>query len=186
MPLSDEYPEVSLYYTLAVERDMKRQKAVFCSDFLERKKGELDEKKFNEQRAKLEKRAAECWDLAQEGKRRYRELEEKSGKKLIDWEELEKPLRQWLENKILGTEDENQATVERTIPSYRKDFDRKQNSIKTRQRRIKDPDADFRKRVLNPETREAAIRKYVQNHIHSKHYTVLAFNIVFEELEKRR
>jgi hypothetical protein len=123
--------------------------------------------------------------LAQEGKRQFRKIEELSGKKLMEWKELEKPLRQWLENDAVGN-DWGQDAVERTILSYRKDFERKQNHIRARQKRIKDPDADFRRRVLNPKTRAAAITKYIQNHRYSKHYMVMAFNILFEELEKQK
>jgi len=179
------YVIASTEHDAAIKKEINRRRGFFITYFLERKSEELGRKKFDEQRAKLIKYAGERFDLAQEGKRQYHELEELSNKKLMQWEELEKLLRQWLENDAVGN-DWGQDAVEKTILGYRRDFKRNQNNIRARLMRIKDPNADFRKRVLNPETREAAIRKYVQNHIHSKHYTVMALNILFEELEKLR
>lgn len=185
MAENSPYVMVSTNYGANIAATMKLQKGNFVNAFLEIKKAELGAEKFDKQKAKLEKYAGECWERAQEGKRRFRELEELSGRRIMEWKDLEKPLRQWLENDMVGNR-WGQDAVELTIKSYHRDFERNQNHVKGRLRRIRDPDADFRKRVLNPETREAAIKKYTHDHVNWRYYTTMAFNILFEELEKRR
>lgn len=180
-----EYTAVSLEYDRAIERAMQERKTAFCRGYLALKESELGTKKMNREREKLWNHAAKCWDLAQAGRRRFYELEEESGRRIMEWKDLEKPLRQWLENEAVG-EGWTEDMVERTVEARHRDFLHEQKRVKGRMNRIRDPNADFRKRVLNPETREAAIRKYVRNHVNWKHYIAEALNILFEELEKRR
>jgi hypothetical protein len=179
------YVQVPANYPRMVERFLQEQKSYAVSEYLERKKAELGTEKFEKQRPKLEAEAHQHWKLAQDGKEQFRKLQEQSERKLMEWKLLEKSLRQWLENEAEYS-DWGQDAVERTIPSYRNYFERNQNHIRSRQNQIRDPDADFRQRVLNPETRREAIKKYVQNHRDWRHYTVEALNILFEQLEKRR
>jgi uncharacterized protein YdiU (UPF0061 family) len=180
-----EYRMVTPEYDAAIDRAMHYQKQAFCKGYIEKMQEKLGVAKVEEQKEELWKHAAKCFDLAQEGKRHFYELQERSEREFMDWKKLEKPLRQWLENEAVGS-DWGQDAVERTIPSYRRNFERNQRRIKASQNRIRDTDADFRKRVLNPETREAAITKYVRNHVHYRHYIAEALNILFEQLEQRR
>jgi hypothetical protein len=162
-PMDENLPYILVSTHYDTKKAMRGQREAFCLGYINLKRVELGTEKMNREKQKLWDYAGKCWDLAQEGKRRFHELEEESGRRIMQWKELEKPLRQWLENDAEGNE-WGQDAVERTVEARHRGFVRKQNRIRTRQKRIRDPDADFRKRVLNPETREAAITKYVQNH----------------------
>lgn len=178
------YIQVSTNYDKMVETDLQRRKGHFIDAFLEHKKGELGREKFEKEQAKFKEHAAKCWELAQQGKEQFRKLQERSEREIMNWEELEKPLRQWLENEAEGN-DWGQDAVERTIPSYKRAFERNQRHIRAVKNRITDTRSDFRKRVLNPATREAAITKYVRNHVNWRIFMADALDILFEELEQR-
>jgi hypothetical protein len=181
--MSDELVVASVNYD--TEKQIIHDRGVFVTDFMNRRRMELGSDKFDRQRGKLEKEALKCWELMRDGKLRFYELEEESGRKIVEWKPIEKALRQWLENRMKAN-DETKEMVERTVEARQRDFIRAQNKIRTRLKSIKDPNADFRERVLNPETRQEAIKKYVLNHRDWRHYTSMALNILFEELERRK
>jgi hypothetical protein len=180
--MSDEFAVASVNYD--TQKEINYRKGVFVTGFMNRRRMELGSDKFDRQLGKLEKEALKCWELMREGERRFYELEEESGRRIVEWKPIEKALRQWLENRMKAN-DETQDMVDRTVEARQRDFIRAQNQVRTRLKSIKDPDADFRKRVLKPEIRQEAIKKYVMNHRDWRHYTAMALNILFEELERR-
>lgn len=176
---------VSLDSNAKMEREIARRKGIFCTIYLERKESELGVKKFENERAKLFKQAAKCWDLAQEGKRCYSELEEESYRRIMEWRELEKPLRQWLENEAVS-EGWTEDMIQKTVEARHRDFERNQNNVQARLRPIIDPDVDFKERMLNPETRKEAITKYLVDNVNKAHFQAEAFVLIFAELDKRK
>ncbi len=176
---------VTTKYDRMIAEELERRRGFFVTNVLNRERAELGNKKFEEKRTQLAEEATRHWDLAQEGKRHFRELEEASHREIMNWKELEKPLRQWLENQAVG-EGWSKEMVERTIISRRKDFERAQKKVEARLRPKVDPNIDFRQRVLNSATREEALKHYLLNHVNRSHFIMEAIKLLFELSQKRR
>ena len=176
-----ELPDVmvSTDYNKKVEAEVRRQRGFFINDFLEKQKTKLSIEEFMKQQAKLSEEAGKHFDLAHEGKMEFYRLEEQSAIELMNWKDLEKALRQWLENEGHASE-----LVEKSIENHKAEFETRQANIKQRTAAAKyDRDADFRLKVLNPKTREQAFRDFLPD---EKHFSIETFKLLFELLEKRR
>lgn len=172
---------VTAYRDRAVEAEIERQRGFFLTEKLDEKRMELGDQEFEKQRAKLTREAEQQWEQLQKAKAALRELEERMNREIMDFAPLEKAYRAKFEAEGCSKE-----MIEKTLQHRRSDFERAQGIVKERFRPQIDPDQDFRQRVLNPATRREAVERYLINHIHKTHFLTEAFNLIFEELDKRR
>lgn len=164
-----------------VEAEIQRRRGCFIDEKLEAKRGELGNKEFEKQRGKLEKEAESLWETMRKANAEFERFIEQAEREVMKWAPLEKVLRIKLE-----AEGYDKNVVENAVKARRSDFERLQRIVQERLRPKLDPDQDFRQRVLNSETRKEAIRHYLVDHIHKRHFLIEAFNLVFEELDKRK
>jgi len=76
--------------------------------------------------------------------------------------------------------------LQKALERYKNDWKRKQANLKTMKIIAEfDPEADFRKKIMNPKTREEAINRYLA-YESGKHFLIQALKILFEQLDKRR
>jgi len=172
---------VSTQRDAKIEADIQRRRGHFITERLDQKRRELGVREFKKQREKLAKEFEQAWNQAQKAKVALRELEERSHVKLVEWPSLEKLYRLKLE-----AEGWPKSVIEKTVVARQKDFERAQRKVQARLRPKVDPDQDFKERLLNPASRREAIKKYLIDHINKTHFLTEAFNIVFEELDKRK
>lgn len=176
------YVMVSTDYNKKVEAEVRRQRGFFINDFLEKQKTKLGNEEFMKQQAKLSEEAGKHFDLAHEGKMEFFRLEEQSGIELMNWKDLEKALRQWLENEGHASE-----LIEKSVENHKAQFEIRQAQIKHRIAAAKyDPDADFRKRVLDTKTREQALKEFLFGRAGSEHFQIEVLMLLFELLEKKK
>jgi len=168
-------------YKKTIDDEILRHREAFIAEGFNQKRAELGYKKFEKQKETLRKEFEQTWNTMQEAKAKIRELEDCMNRKIIKWTPLEKVYRIFFEAK-----GEPKTVIERTLISRRRSFERAQRIVQQRLRPRVDPDQDFRQRILNPETRREAIKKYLCDHVNKAHFQAEAFNLLFEELEKRK
>ena len=171
---------VSAQRDARVEAFKGEQRGHFVTDILNRKQAELGNKEFDNQRNKLEIEARNLWEQVQKTKAAIRELTEQSLIRIMDFAPLEKAYRIKLTAEGCSVE-----MIEKTLLARRADFDFAQRRVQERLRPPFDPDADFKKRVLNPATREEALKHYLLNHVNRGHFTVEVIKLLFELNERR-
>ena len=164
----------------SIERFEIKKKGFFVNDFLAKKKDALGHQKFDQQRPKLEIEARNLWEQVQKTKATILELTEQSLIRIMDFAPLEKAYRIKLTAEGCSVE-----MIEKTLLARRADFDFAQRRVQERLRPPFDPDADFKKRVLNPATREEALKHYLLNHVNRGHFTVEVIKLLFELNERR-
>lgn len=165
----------------AAKAEMQRIRGIFITERLDQKRNELGVKEFKKQREKLTKEFERQWEQLQKAKATIRELEERMTRQIIEWTPLKAAYQAKLE-----AEGYNKQIIENTIKSRRSEFERAQKIVKARLRPKLNPDEDFKCRVLNPETRREAVKKYLIDHTNKTHFLAEAFNLIFEELDKRK
>lgn len=171
-------------YEQMVERAQEERKGFFINEFLEQKLAELGREKLEKQKQKLTEEGAKLWDRAQQGKRRYFELEEQAGRKIVDWKVLEKSLRLWLENEGKGR-GWSKEMIENTVQRELGHFQTAQYQVQERLKAAAyDPLADFRKRMLNPQTRESAIRHFLFDSAEKAYWLRETVKLLFEQLDR--
>jgi hypothetical protein len=175
------YIQVSAQRDAKVEAEIQRHRGYFITERLDQKRRELGVKEFKKQRGNLIKEFEQAWKQRQETSSALRELEDQMRRKIMKWAPLEKLYRLKLE-----AEGWPKNVIEKTIITRRKDFERAQRIVQGRLRSKIDPGEDFKHRVLNPETRREAIKKYLIDHVNKAHFQMEAFNLIFEELDKRK
>ena len=162
----------------AVERSLRELRGFFITGRLDQKRMELGNKEFEKQKAKLTEEFARQWEQIQQAKAVIRELEERSGREIMEWLPLEKVYRVKLE-----AEGYPKEVVEKTIMARRAGFERCQRQVKARLKPRIDPDEDFRRRVLNPATRKQAFQAFLLHHIHKSRFLLEALELLWEEVD---
>lgn len=172
-------------YERAVEEELKRLKGDFVNGFLELEKKKLGAK-FERERDKLAKEGAELWDRSQQGKETYFRLEERSHVEIMDWKDLEKQLRMWLENEA-RSRGWTKNMIENTVNARKREFEHAQAVVKARIEKSQYSEEQvFRKRMLNPATRKEAIQYFLRDNVDKQHYLVETISLIFDELEQLR
>lgn len=180
-----EYVQVTSDVDAIYKRELDVHKSVFISDFLEVKKRE-DYKNFEANREKFTKQGAELWKTFQAGKRKYNELEERSHREIMKWKTLEKPLRQWLENEGAGR-GWSKEMIENTVNTRKHDFETAQHIIRERRKSAAyNVEEDFKRRMLDPATRKAAIQHFLYDSADKPHFLIETIELLFAELDKLR
>lgn len=164
-----------------IEAEIARRKGLFVTDGLEQKQSELGAKEFEKQKSKLMKEFEQRWEQIQQANATIRELEEHSRFKITEWSPLEKAYRLKLE-----AEGYNKQIIENTLKHRRREFDRNQYNVKARLKPRTDPDQNFRRRVLDPATRNEALTYYLVNHVDKRHFLFEAIKLLFELNETKR
>jgi hypothetical protein len=164
-----------------IEAEIQRRKTSWTTEKLDEKRSQFGNREFEKQRPKLTKEVESRWETMRKTKAEFDGLMEQAGRVVMKWAPLEKLLRSQLE-----AEGCQKSLVENTVKARRSDFERLQRIVQNRLRPKPNPDLDFRQRVLNPATRKEAIEKYLINHTNKTHFQTEAFNLIFEELDKRK
>jgi len=160
---------VSQDYTEAVKRELTIRKGHFISAFIANKQGTRED-------------GEKAWNLSQAGKRKFHELMELSGTQVMEWKELEKPLRQWLENQGKA-EAWTKEQIQNSINARKIEFETNQIRVKARAGVIYDVNADFLKAL--DEADEEKLHLYLHRS-DCDNFIRLAITHLAKKLKKKR
>lgn len=155
----------------SMEKQARELKKIFKIHFFEERKGATN--------AQAEK----AWNEVSKAHFALQPLLETQKRQTIEFKKIEECVRTiYLNQPIIPTKENLQKVVER----YRVDWNRDQTNLKLRIKIAKfNPDEDFRKRIMDPKTREAAIRRYLIDDTQKRHFLIQALKILFELTDRR-
>ena len=168
------------YSEQTYEREMEFHKSIFINDFRKKKLAELGPEKFEKQEQKLTKEAEARWSRIRKARSKILDLEEKMHTELMKWSQLEKLYRDWLEAAA-----HPQRVIENTIEARLRDFQTAQTVLRERLKTAAyNADEDFKRRMLNPETRQQAIQYFLSDNVEKPHFLIKTIELLFSELDK--
>jgi len=159
----------------------------FIADFLERKRKDYgDTNKFADDEEKLTAEGEKLWKEYDALETKMIELQEQTERDLLDWKTVENVYRDWLK---IDTYIHQDIDAEKTLQSWKDNFDRAQALVKDRAKYAEYLAAggevgDFRRRILSPDpkVRAEAFQYFLADSAEKSFYLIETVKLMFDEL----